>query len=165
MGDQTYRPFLRWWLFFALVILGIFALFQYDMFRIVNAGDVTKLSFLIFTLFLFFTSYIGYYTHQSCKYSTSKFRPQIETAWFVADLFLTLGMIGTVIGFIYMLSTAFKGVDPNNIAQMKTSLLVMSTGMSTALYTTASGLICGLLLKVQLFNLECGKNNEEANIS
>jgi hypothetical protein len=154
MEDQTYKPFLRWWLFFALIVLGILALFRYDMFRIVNAGDVTKLSFLIFCLFLFFTLYIGYYTYQSCKTSISVFQAQIETAWFIADIFLTLGMIGTVIGFIYMLSTAFKGVDPNDVVQLKTSLLVMSTGMSTALYTTASGLICGLLLKLQLFNLE-----------
>jgi hypothetical protein len=31
-------------------------------------------------------------------------------------------------------------------------LAKMSSGMSTALYTTAAGLVCSLLLKLQLFN-------------
>uniref|UniRef100_A0A6M3K3B5 Putative MotA/TolQ/ExbB proton channel family protein n=1 Tax=viral metagenome TaxID=1070528 RepID=A0A6M3K3B5_9ZZZZ len=73
--------------------------------------------------------------------------------WFVSDLLLTLGMIGTVVGFIYMLSTTFQQLDPSNIASMKGMIGKMGTGMGTALYTTASGLICSMLLRVQLYNM------------
>jgi len=34
---------------------------------------------------------------------------------------------------------------------MQKALMAMATGMGTALYTTAAGLICSLLLHIQLF--------------
>jgi biopolymer transport protein ExbB/TolQ len=67
-------------------------------------------------------------------------------------MLLTLGMIGTVAGFIYMLSSSFSEMDPQNVVSMQGVLAKMSCGMSTALYTTAAGLVCSLLLKLQLFN-------------
>jgi biopolymer transport protein ExbB/TolQ len=76
-----------------------------------------------------------------------------ELGWFVSDILLTLGMIGTVIGFIYMLGTSFQDFDPSNTVSLKQVLSKMGTGMSTALYTTAAGLVCSLFLKLQLFNL------------
>jgi biopolymer transport protein ExbB/TolQ len=61
-------------------------------------------------------------------------------------------MIGTVAGFIYMLSTSFSEMDPQNVISMRGVLAKMGAGMSTALYTTAAGLVCSLLLKLQVFN-------------
>ena len=71
----------------------------------------------------------------------------------MSDQILTLGMIGTVIGFIYMLSTSFTNIAVNDLSKMAEAIISMGTGMSTALYTTASGLICSFLLKLQLYNL------------
>ena len=62
-------------------------------------------------------------------------------------------MIGTVSGFLIMLTGAFAGVDLGDEVAMKNVLEKMSKGMSTALYTTLFGLICGSLLKVQYFSL------------
>jgi biopolymer transport protein ExbB/TolQ len=62
-------------------------------------------------------------------------------------------MIGTVAGFIYMLDTSFSKMDPQNVISMQGVLAKMGVGMSTALYTTAAGLVCSLLLKLQMYNL------------
>ena len=76
-----------------------------------------------------------------------------EIGWFISDFVLTIGMIGTVSGFLLMLTGAFAGVDLTDEVAMKNVLEKMSKGMSTALYTTLFGLICGSLLKIQYFSL------------
>lgn len=135
----------------------------------VNQVDFTKISFGIYAIFVGFSVHTGIRTYKACKkdqlvMSDSESHPTISTeefyelnrssqfGWFVADHLLTLGMIGTVLGFIFMLSTSFAGLGAVNTAVLQTALMKMSMGMSTALYTTAAGLICSLLLKLQLFN-------------
>jgi flagellar motor component MotA len=82
----------------------------------------------------------------------ARYYKKSETGWFVSDMLLTLGMIGTVAGFIYMLSSSFSDLNPQNATGMQGALIKMSKGMSTALYTTAAGLVCSMLLKLQVFN-------------
>lgn len=145
--------FLRWWLLFSLILFGISCLFKYDMFSIINAGDVTKLSFGIFVIFLFSSCYVGWETYRLYRGGQVDLQ-RIDLGHFIADHLLTLGLVGTVIGFIYMLGTTFANIDITQIASLKGALVNMSLGMSTALYTTVSGLICSLLLKIQLLNLD-----------
>ena len=76
----------------------------------------------------------------------------IEVGWFTSDLCLTIGMIGTVTGFIMMLS-GFTNVDIGDIQTIQDLIKKLGLGMSTALYSTLVGLICSSLLKIQYFNL------------
>ena len=73
-----------------------------------------------------------------------------EFLWFSAESCMTIGMIGTVIGFILMLGTSLNNLDPGDVELMKTAISNMAVGMSTALLTTLTGLIGTLLLRVQL---------------
>jgi hypothetical protein len=73
--------------------------------------------------------------------------------WFVADLLLSLGLLGTVIGFIVMLGP-ISGLDGGDQGAIKNALAAMSGGMAVALYTTLTGLIGGMLLKIQGFLLD-----------
>jgi len=65
---------------------------------------------------------------------------------------MSLGMIGTVTGFIFMLVATFNNLDPSNIDSMKDAISNMATGMSTALLTTLAGLLGSLAVKLQLVN-------------
>ena len=76
-----------------------------------------------------------------------------EFGWFVADLLLSLGLLGTVIGFILMLAP-ISGLDTTDESAIKGALAAMSGGMAVALYTTLAGLVGGMLLKVQGFLLD-----------
>ena len=53
-----------------------------------------------------------------------------------------------------MISGAFADIDLSNTSTIQSSLTKMALGMSTALYTTLTGLICSLALKIQLVNVE-----------
>ena len=52
-----------------------------------------------------------------------------------------------------MLAGVFVGIDVGDVATVQQALSSMSTGMSTALYTTLSGLITSTILKLQYFRL------------
>jgi len=63
---------------------------------------------------------------------------------------MTVGMVGTVIGFMLMLGSSFAEIDPSNVDSMKRVITDMAAGMSTALLTTLCGLIGSLFVKVQV---------------
>lgn len=71
-----------------------------------------------------------------------------EIGFFLSDLMLRLGLLGTVVGFIFMLGplTAIETID---VSSMREVLSSMSGGMAVALYTTLCGLIGGILLRLQ----------------
>ena len=72
----------------------------------------------------------------------------VDNGFFVADILLKLGIVGTVIGFIIMLSS-LSTIDEMNLSKMNNLLLSMSAGMKVALYTTLTGLIGSVLLSIQ----------------
>ena len=115
-------------------------------------ADVTRLSFLIIVIFICTSIWIGNKTYIVGVLSDRGQRPDV--GWFIAEACLALGMIGTVTGFLLMLNGAFAEIDLSNPTTIQTSLTKMALGMSTALYTTLTGLICSLALKIQLVNVE-----------
>ena len=155
---EKYSILLRWWLFFAVASLGTVALSLSGVIHKVNQADFTKISFLIYAVFAIFTIRTGIETYCLCREDKvtnqhiAIYYKKCDIGWFVSDMLLTLGMIGTVAGFIYMLDTSFSEMDPQNVISMQGVLAKMGAGMSTALYTTAAGLVCSLLLKLQLYN-------------
>ena len=82
----------------------------------------------------------------------------MDNGFFIADILLKLGIVGTVIGFIIMLSS-LSTIDEMNLSKMNNLLLSMSSGMKVALYTTLSGLICSILLTIQNNYFENKINN------
>ena len=72
---------------------------------------------------------------------------------FASDSLMKLGLLGTIIGFIMMLAP-IAGLDAANQASVKTSMGLMSDGMAVAMYTTLSGLVGSILVKVQYYMLD-----------
>ena len=109
-------------------------------------SDATKISFIILTVFVFSSAWVGKITYDG--------QGNQNVGWFIAESLLGLGMIGTVTGFLLMLGSAFENIDVSNTETLQNALTQMALGMSTALYTTLIGLICSLILKIQLVNYE-----------
>ena len=143
------KALLRWWLIFCMSVLAGGVAVYFDLHVDLYEGDQTKISFLILSIFVLTSTWIGWCT----KKSEHQYQ-NIDTGWFVSEACLALGMIGTVTGFLLMLSGAFADIDLANTATIQTALSKMALGMSTALYTTLVGLICSLTLKIQLVNVE-----------
>ena len=156
-----HQLFLRWWLFITGVVAAMIYMATQGLFVTVWQNDATKLSFLLLGLFTIMSAWCGYKTWTLSKFIDEgqdephlidRIERLMEVGWFTSDLCLTIGMVGTVVGFIMMLS----GFATVNIAEVQTVQLLikkLGTGMSTSLYTTLAGLICGALLKIQYFNL------------
>ena len=78
-----------------------------------------------------------------------------DIGWFVVDILLKLGLIGTIVGFILMLSSVANtaSLDVNTMQKV---LKQMSAGMGTALFTTLAGLTGSILLGLQYLILDKG---------
>ena len=138
-------PWFRWWIMMVLISIGSFILYWTGFAIHVWENDVTKLTYVIYVLFVFFSTRIGIKTYKTCKYNKVYETDKI-VEW--SDRFPVLGIIGTVIGLSYLFGTAdFGSADTTALAK------TIGIGTGTALYTTMSGLICRLLLDLQITNI------------
>ena len=145
--------FLKWWLITCAILASSAVIHYFDMWITLWHLDQTKISFGILILFYGLTAHLGYQSYKLYKHRPLNFRT-IEVSWFFAESMITLGLIGTVTGFIIMLGGAFAELDLSNIGQAKEVIRDMAAGMSTALTTTLVGLVCSIITKLQLMNLE-----------
>ena len=150
------KSLLKWWLIFCLTLLGMCTCVYFNIHKDLYAADVTRLSFLIISIFTCTSIWIGTKTYKVGI--QQDYNQQSDVGWFVSESCLALGMVGTVTGFLIMLGTAFENVDVTNSVTLQQALSDMATGMSTALWTTLVGLVCSLIIKVQLVNLEVALN-------
>ena len=115
--------FLKWWLFFTVVCVGFVYAASIGAIGVLWDKDATKLSFVLLALFGSVSAWCGYKTWMLSRFLDSgredehlvgKIDHLIEVGWFASDLCLTIGMIGTVSGFIMMLS-GFYTVDVSQV--------------------------------------------------
>ena len=147
---------LKWCLIICLTMLGIGICVYFNLHINLYESDITKISFLILLVFAVTSIWIGNKTYLVDR--LEDYNQRADVGWFVAESCLALGMVGTVTGFLIMLGTAFSNIDVSNSATLQRALSDMAMGMSTALYTTLIGLVCSLIIKVQLVNLEVALN-------
>ena len=150
------KSVLKWWLIFCVTILGIGTCLYFDIHKNLYEADITRLSFLILIIFGCTSVWIGSMTYRVGV--LEDYDQRSEVGWFVSESCLGLGMVGTVTGFLIMLGTAFANVDVSNAVTLQKALSEMAVGMSTALWTTLIGLVCSLIIKVQLVNLDVALN-------
>ena len=150
------KSLLKWWLIFCLTLVGMCTCVYFNIHKELYVADVTRLSFLIISIFSCTSIWIGMKTYRVGI--QQDYNQQSNVGWFISESCLALGMVGTVTGFLIMLGTAFANVDVSNAVTLQQALSDMATGMSTALWTTLVGLVCSLIIKVQLVNLEVALN-------
>tara|TARA_X000000950_G_scaffold115261_1_gene144800 strand:- start:626 stop:1081 length:456 start_codon:yes stop_codon:yes gene_type:complete len=143
--------FLKWWLLITLTIVGLSIAAYFNFIHFLYAHDLTKLSVAILALFAATTSVIGYKIWNE-RNEEEKYEYNVE--WFVSEMMISLGMIGTVIGFIYMLYSVFSSLNITDTLAVQQSLGKMAQGMGTALLTTLVGLVSSVLIKSQLVMVE-----------
>lgn len=138
------KDFLFWWLVFVIQLLALSTAYFYELHTYVLQNDQTYISFALLGLWFLTSVKIG---HRSYTRSTTS----DETYWFIAETCMSIGMMGTVLGFILMLDGSDLGsLDPSDIQSMKDVIGQLANGMATALLTTLVGLIASVSLRSQL---------------
>jgi len=156
------KTFHRWWLFATITICGVWPLWSLGVFEDIYKADVTSISFVIYGVFIISMILSGIAAlrvskgreERQYKARTDKY---IDICWFLSETMMTLGLIGTVAGMIYLFGQIFVEIDPSNPDDLKEALSHMATGLSTAMYTTICGMVGALIAKVQLMNIEFGQ--------
>ena len=140
------QSFLKWWLIISSIVIATTGSIYFNLHLQLWENDQTKISFFILGIFYIMSGYIGWKTYFNLQ--------GFDVGWFAAEACLAVGMIGTLTGFLRMLGASFGNIVISDPTSIQLAISSMAIGMSTALYTTLVGLICSLLLKVQLVNLE-----------
>ena len=127
----------KWWF---VTNSGILALIighiKFDLFNKLLVSDSTYLTFFIIAI--------------SLATSASMFFKRTDMHWFASDAVLSIGMVGTLFGFLMVLGQSFSDIDTSSVESMTDAIGILATGMSTALVTSLVGLIASLWLKLQL---------------
>ncbi len=83
-------------------------------------------------------------------------RSPVQFGWFMVDLAIRMGLLGTIIGFILIftsLSDTSLSAGTNGAEGLSELLVLMSGGMGTALFTTLTGLVVATYLNLQFLIL------------
>ena len=143
---------LKWWIQTAIIVFSAFMINQYGWWEFLYNADMTKISFVIIGVFLISSLSIGFISLKSTNWD--HIDRLTNYVWFGSEIMVTLGMIGTVAGFLIMLNTAFTDLDVNDIKNVQDAISDMAIGMSTALVTTLVGLVCSTIIKIQMIIYE-----------
>jgi hypothetical protein len=76
-----------------------------------------------------------------------------DVGWFITESLTKLGLLGTVIGFLIML-TALIGSNQLELSAMQMILRDMASGMGIKIIATVVGLLCNMILALQWLLLD-----------
>lgn len=153
------KTFTKWFLINAVIGTGIFFAEQREALSTIVKNDLSHISILIMTLYVFLSLYIGRLCYLSDKMSTKSSRTRrkekeyltkrSDLGWFSAEHFFSLGLLGTIIGLIFATRGSLDSSLP--VGEIVSGL---KEGLNTAFYTTVCGIIFSLPLQIQLMILK-----------
>lgn len=140
------KPFYIWWVTNLTVITGVFWAWHHGIVATIWHDDVTMITTALSVMFIITNALIGYIAYT--KDFTNKI---VDACWFLSEQMLALGMLGTVVGFIYLLSSGISSASVTDPTSLATLLANMSVGLGIALYTNAVGILASLITKGLLY--------------
>jgi hypothetical protein len=143
---RAIKPFYIWWITNLLVASGVFWAWHNGIVAKIWYDDVTMITSVLSLLYVVTTALIGYVAY------TKDFASKIvDACWFLSEQMLAIGMLGTVVGFIYLLSSGITSASVTDPTSLATLLANMSVGLGIALYTNAVGILASLVTKGLLY--------------
>lgn len=139
---QNNGPFVRWWILACAMLTVVSGIFLAGGARFLSENDSTGLSWVIVAILAAGSAYYGIRLYKGENLGQGVMD-------YLSELCTSLGLLGTVIGLIIMISGAFGDLDIDDPESLKTSLVAMSSGIGTALTTTLVGLTSSILLGLQ----------------
>ena len=135
-----------WTIFVLMIVAGLFGIHM-NAHLFILENDFTYISFINLAILTLFTISVLYKSTQVIKEAS-------DTMWFLSDVVLSIGMVGTLLGFLMVLYSTFQGLDVSNTDSMRVAIETLASGMGTALLTSLVGLSSSIIMKYQLVILE-----------
>ena len=134
--------FWKWWLTLNVgVVALLIGVFKFDLIQLLAEKDSTYLTFGILVVAV------------GTSFSLFPMKTK-DWHWFVSDAVLSIGMVGTLFGFLMVLGQSFSDIDTSSTESMTRAIGTLAQGMSTALVTSLVGLVASLWIKLQLVIIE-----------
>ena len=146
------RNLVYWWIFFWLQLIGYAIAGVFGVFGMTYHADITFISFAIIALHLLTSAWVGWVTSKVA--ANSSYEPSLDSGWFMSEACMMLGMIGTIVGFIYTLVTTLGSMGSVDPVVLQRVINDLAKGIGTAGWTTLYGLVASLSIKFQMNNLE-----------
>lgn len=149
---KSYSKFVFWWVSVLLILTATFWSYYFGFIQTIWENDITYITSIIAAIFIAANIPLGWASYKigkDRKFYKQKINKILETCWFTSEQLMALGMLGTVIGLIHMLAVNFVGIGSD--VGMQGMLGDMWKAMGLALYTNAVGLVCSIILKVQVY--------------
>jgi len=156
------KKFYMWWLSILLTATTLFWTYYMGFISTIWTTDITMLSSVIAIGFAFANAklaWISYHLDTNYNLLKEKLVKETNTVWFLSEIVMAIGMLGTVIGLIHMLAVNFVS-DPTNTNALQGTLSNMWGSMGLALYVNAVGLVASIILKLQVHFIAGDLDNE-----
>lgn len=155
-GIAMKDKFLYWWLLNCLSVAGFYLLYDFNVLELLYLKDSTYITSLITLLFVCATASIGH------KFKKLGINTSYHIEGFVSHCVITLGMIGTIVGFMIMLAGTVDNIQLADVEAVRKLLGSLTAGLYTAMNTTLVGLVTSLHIKTQFIILGIDRDEEQA---
>ena len=142
---------IRWAIIFGAISVSSYFAYLKGLPQIVVSHDATGISVAIMAVTLLGTFYVGSVSKRldSGVLGKKTLGRPMKILNYLSDVCFPLGLLGTAVGFCMMMYSALG--TTKDVAEI---INMLKAGISTALYTTAFGLIGTLLLWGQIFVID-----------
>lgn len=139
------------WCISTLALLGSFYfMFEAGVLQRIIYEDHSNMTSVILAAFFAAYAYLGRLTYRSSVKGEEVADKSVDVGFEVADYLLYLGLIGTVIGLIIMMSS-LHGIDLSKLENINQLFAACARGMSTAFFATVTGISSSVLLKASYY--------------
>ena len=163
IARPNYHPFLLWMSLLGFTVFALWICWREGWLTTLLIADRSHISVVIMLLFTAMTAHCGFHIYMMAHaihhhrlqlpYSNTDLHDHYELGWFIVDVLIKLGLLGTVVGFIFMLSS-LASITRLDIEIAQKLMTDMGAGMGIALYTTLTGLLAAIALSAQYYILE-----------
>lgn len=152
------KTFTKWFLLNSLVVTAtVFAEIK-GMISLMIRSDSSYLTVAIIALYVVMSAFVGRLCYKADNINaksamaiddSSAMLKQTDVAWFAAEHFFSLGLLGTVVGLCIATATSL-----NAEAQIGEVVSSLKMGLNTAFYTTICGIVYSIPLQIQIMILK-----------
>lgn len=149
------RLFVQWSVMASLIVVGVIFAHRLGWTAYLQ-DDPTRITYVTISVFALATAWCGRLAwHLSSGHDPKDVELDLKHGWFASSLCVSIGLIGTAIGYYLMLKHGV-GDDPGKVIEMAFA------NTAIAIVNTVVGAVCGVLVEIQSHMVEHAVEKETA---